>query len=87
MSDYTEAINLLACYQGLPHPVKHGKSCSYPIIALFVTHFQIRGDSKCSVVIVMQILIDCESDLYSLAKKASDGDFISLFVESTIKPV
>ena len=43
VSDYTDAINLLACYQGLPHPVKHGKSCSYPIIALFVTQFQIRG--------------------------------------------
>lgn len=28
VSDYTDAINLLACHQGLPHTVKHGRSPS-----------------------------------------------------------
>lgn len=29
VSDYTDAINLLACHQGLPHMIKHGRSRSY----------------------------------------------------------
>ena len=38
VSDYTDAINLLACHQGLPHPVKHGRSRSYPIVALLIIY-------------------------------------------------
>ena len=37
--DYTDAINLLACYQGLPNPTKHGRSRSY--------NFVVNTQKKC----------------------------------------
>ena len=40
VSDYTDAINLLACHQGLPHTVKHGRSRSYHIKTLNILHTQ-----------------------------------------------